>query len=1422
MAITKIKKRSGKIVDFEKNKITEAIWKAAQAVGGKDKELAEQLSDEVVDVLNKKYPDQLITVEDVQDTVEKVLIEEGHAKTSKAYILYRQQHKEIRDLKSMLSKVSVVDDYLDENDWRVKENSNMTYSLQGLNFHISSKIISNYWLDKIYPNEIKQTHNNGDFHIHDLGIFGSYCVGWDLQDLLISGFKGVRGKIEAKPAKHFRVALGQIINFFYTLQGEAAGAQAFSNFDTLLAPFIRYDNLTYKQVKQSIQEFMFNINVPTRVGFQCMSEDTEILTPEGWKKYDEIEKGDTIKTFNLEKKIIEDQKVNNVFRKKYSGTMYNLKNKIQDQLISPEHRVVRRKNQTGEYILEPIEDVMKMKSPFMIPIAAGNKTKPAKISDEQIKLMAWIISEGSVGKPGKNKSSHKISICQSKKNNPKNYKEIKNLLKKLNLEYSEYTSTGLDDENKIKLNTKSSKKIHSWFKTNESVNFIPDILLSMDERQSKLFLETYIKGDGFEGCKISTTSREILDSLQIICVNAGYGFTVLKRKSTIKTKDIFVLRIIKNKETYIQKVKKVKYNGIIWCPNTKNETVIARRNGKVFITGNTPFTNITMDLTVPSYLKDQSVIIGGNPQKEKYGDFQEEMDMFNKAFAEVMLQGDAKGRVFTFPIPTYNITKDFDWSNPKYDLIWEMTAKYGIPYFCLDKNTELITDHGIKKICDVKKTDKVLGDNGKFIKILMKNKRISDKNIILYGNNYKIICSDNHKFLTKKGLKMAGNLSLNDELMKYDERIVFENGMYLDNYSKNFFKTDNLSNIKNEKFIELIPNKKIKKPLKFEYQKNRFQTTLKDIKIPNDLNETLMELIGIIIGDGYLKKNVLKITNADKEILNFVKKTIKKEFNIKTMETKAGKSKICKELSSNSAILLSFLEHIGINGNCYTKRIPEICFFRSEKEIGSLLRGMFDTDGNVTLNNKKDHIISISFANKELMNDTLLLLAKIGIIGKLNKLRNGKRIVITGERNINLFKEKIGFRIKRKNTLLSSLSISNPKPSIGDEIVSLKDAVNIDKHYKYQNKEFVRIKSNKKEPYLFVSGYQKKSIPMKINKIEIEEKRRTLYDITIDSKKHLFVLKNGIISHNSNFINSDMKPEDARSMCCRLRIDNKELRKRGGGLFGANPLTGSVGVVTINMPRIGYLSKTEEEFFERLDNLMDLAKESLEIKRKVIEGFTERGLYPYSKYYLRSVKEKEGKYWQNHFSTIGLVGMNEALLNFLKEDITSEKGISFAEKVLEHMRDRMREYQEETGHMYNLEATPAEGTSFRLAKKDKEKYPDIVAANEENQRNGKPAYYTNSSQLPVGYTSDLFEALDLQDRLQTKYTGGTVLHGFVGEKMPSPESTKRLVRKIAENYRIPYFTVTPTFSICPIHGYIQGEHEFCPICENEGGDDDEN
>lgn len=648
-------KRDGSIRDFDADKIVIAIAKAGKATGEITAEGAKRLTETEVMPRIRALKTETPDIEKVQDAVEQSIFAGGFFKTLRAYIVYREQHAKQRDAKhSWIDVESSINEYLNQLDWRVNANANQGYSLGGLILNVSGKVVANYWLNSIYAPEIGLAHRNGDLHIHDLDMLSGYCAGWSLRTLLQEGLNGVPGKVEAGAPKHFSSAAGQIVNFLGTMQNEWAGAQAFSSFDTYMAPYIRKDNLPYEEVLQSIQELIYNLNVPSRWGTQ------------------------------------------------------------------------------------------------------------------------------------------------------------------------------------------------------------------------------------------------------------------------------------------------------------------------------TPFTNLTFDWVCPEDLRNQHPVIAGEEQPFTYGELKPEMDMINRAYIEVMMKGDSKGRVFTFPIPTYNITKDFDWDSPNTLLLFRMTAKYGLPYF-------------------------------------------------------------------------------------------------------------------------------------------------------------------------------------------------------------------------------------------------------------------------------------------------------------------------------------------------------------------------------------------------------------------------------------------------QNFINSDLKPNMIRSMCCRLQLDLRELLKRGNGLFGSAEQTGSIGVVTINCARLGYLFKSDEEgLYKRLDHLLEMARDSLEVKRKVIQRYMDQGLFPYTKRYLGTLR--------NHFSTIGVNGMNEMIRNFTNDehDITDDWGHAFALKMLDHVRSRMVEFQTETGHMYNLEATPAEGTTYRFAKKDKKRFPDILQA-------GTPEhpYYTNSSQLPVGYTDDPFLALEMQDDLQKKYTGGTVLHLYMNEAVSSAEACRELVRRVLTTFRLPYITVTPTFSICPKHGYISGRHDFCPYCDAE-------
>ncbi len=1369
-------KRDGSKANFEEEKISIAIWKAVSAVGGTDKSRSDSIAKDVVVKLNEKYGvDGVVSVEEVQDLVETSLIKGGHDKTAKAYILYRHQRELLRKTEDMVNNFELVSQYVSQEDWRVRENSNMAYSLQGMNFNIAGRVVSNYWLGRVYPKEIASAHKNADIHIHDLDCLAAYCVGWDLKQLLLEGFTGVRGKVASKPAKHLRSALGQIVNFFYTLQGEAAGAQAFSDFDTYLAPFIRYDNLDRKAVKQAIQEFIFNTAVPTRVGFQCMSEDTEILTPQGWASYSDLKEGELIKTFNIKTNKIEDKPIKHLFAREYKGKMFRLRNRIQDQLISPKHRIVRKDFNSTKYVLEEIESVKKLKSPFIIPIAGINSNKGINLSNEEIQLLAWVIAEGSSeNSKNKHRQCGRITIYQSEKVNKNKYEEIISLLKGFAYNFSIKDSVpALGFSTKmIRLNADSSKNIHMCFGDKYDIKQIPKNLFSANQNQARLFLDTYLKADGFEDCKISTTDKKIVDGLQHMCVLAGYGCTVLVRKPTIGTKPIHVLRLIKHSQTYIQRIEEVDYSGTIWCPNTDNETVIARRSGKIFITGNTPFTNITMDLKVPSHIAHDPVIIGGKPMELTYADFQPEMDLLNEVFCEVMTEGDASGRIFTFPIPTYNITEDFDWDSPKHNGIWDMTAKYGIPYFSNYVNSDMKPEDA-RSMCLDGAEEIIVKINGHITRTTFSE---------LIGSFGGEGWSENKQNIQALSLKEDFSLEWSNV--------------------KNFLKTrlTGLRQIRTEdgKFFKASLNH----PVSVLTLNGVEEKCAKDLSVgdyllslksaDNCLNkeyqqigelvfdEELAFFLGYFTADGnYLKKphssvlrgmqftfNASTLENVDK-----IKLITKKLFGYTLKEKKDPRYNSHYAYFYNSK-LSSLFHSVGFKKY---GRVSDLLFNSSKHVIESFLEGFFAGDGY-------DKRFEIHINDLVLAKDLVLLYNLIGVSVSFRQNENSQTIYLHHKKSpsnsngltVNCLSEWVPGFVAKSTYLVPGL---NKGRMVG--LATLQK-------YSAQTEFSEKISSG--------SFY-----PVRVSEIVEFNNTQDFYDVELE-KNHRFVHSLGTITHN----------------CCRLRLDNRMLNKRGGGLFGANPLTGSIGVVTINMARIGYLTKSEEEYFEKLKNLMDLSKESLVIKRKTIEQLTDQGLYPYSKFYLRGIKEQTGGYWTNHFSTIGLLGMNESLINFMNKDITTKEGLAFSVKVLEFMRDRLQEYQTETGDIFNLEATPGEGTSRRFAWADKKQYPNIIVANEKQFNEHKAApYYTNSTQLPVNKSLDLFDALDLQDQLQTKYTGGTVFHVFLGEKIPSRDATKNLVKKIAANYKMPYFSITPTFSVCPIHGYIEGEHEYCPICEKE-------
>lgn len=1004
----KIKKRDGRIVPFDIQKITAAIFKAGHATGEFGKKEAQKISDLVVERLFKEgFDGNLATVEEVQDIVEEAIMRGGFLKTAKAYILYRELHRRAREIGALVDVEELIGGYIDRLDWRVRENANMTYSLQGLNIHVSTAVSAKYWLNQLYAPEAKDAHEEGDLHIHDLYLLAPYCCGWELKDFLIHGFGGVPGKIESRPPNHFKTALGQLVNFLYTLQGEAAGAEAVSSFDTLLAPFIHYDGLNYKQVKQAIQEFLFNMNVPTRVGFQ------------------------------------------------------------------------------------------------------------------------------------------------------------------------------------------------------------------------------------------------------------------------------------------------------------------------------TPFTNVTLDLEVPNYMKKEPVIIKGELQKKTYGDFQKEMDMFNQAFAEMMMEGDAKGRVFTFPIPTYNITKDFKWERKVLEPVWEMTAKYGIPYFANFVNADMKPEDA-RSMCFPGNT-KIIYKEGKNSRY----RRTTIRNLVNNWNPKK----DFYLFINGKWVEIRESFKLK-------------------NTSGKIVKVT----LKNGEVIKMTPAH----PAMIVENGNLKQVSAKDLKIGDIVpiakqvyegrlgDFDLGRFLGLYVSEGGITKEntvYFSFNKREKELQEFVRKIAEERFAFPVHTTEDPRWDTV-QVWVKSRASVEWVKKYCTTERASKKHLLSPLYGMSEDFRLGVLVGVFQGDGY-------ERDVELHTTNKRLRDDIADLARSIGInYTKRTNLHNTK-----GETQFTSYVLRL-CRDSLRSLLPYFKSIRASTSSI------FKD---------------------------FGKFYG-----VKIKSIKIQNYHAPVYDFEVNSNEHLFQLANGVITHN----------------CCRLRLDNRELRRRGGGFFGANPLTGSIGVVTINLPRIAYLSRTKKEFFERLEDLMGIARRSLIAKRRVLENFTENGLYPYSRVFLSKIKQGFGKYWYNHFSTIGIIGGNEACLNLFGKNLGTQEGQKFMRGVLDFMNDRLRDFQAKDDQMYNLEATPAEGTSYRLARIDKEKYADIIFANKEAAKRGAAPYYTNSTQLPVDLTDDLFEALDLQDELQCQYSGGTVFHSFLQERPPA-EMIKKLVQRITKSYSLPYFTITPTFSICMEHGYIAGEHKTCPKCERE-------
>jgi len=1007
-------KRSGRKVKFDSNKITQALKKAGEVTEEFDEKTAEKLTIKVLRLAQQVVQDRNPTVEDIQDCVEEILLNSPYKKSAKACIIYREQHDKIREITSNFN-VGVVNQYLKKKDWQVQENSNQGFSLQGLNNYVSSEVTKTYWLNEIYPKEIREVHLNGDLHIHDLSYLSVYCVSSQehiitcngskvakdvkIGDKLI-GFDGVGFK-PTQVVEVFSREVEELLEIEFEYYGKKQKIRVTGEHPLLTT-------VGWKEAKLLVPGDEILTATPKDLfSFRCeygcyRNRKDTISMKEALKELNRKRKDKSFvkkwkknckkaqkKEARYKKLLWKDKDWRNKMMqsRRDSGMYQDTSKRMQKNNPMTNKRVAKKAIKTrtnrGTGFFEtnnPMRDPIKKKEIMKKAMSRRLPSNPEKRVIEIIKenkLPIYYVGKAGlfVGKYNPDfvdESGNKlVEVFTTKMFN----KDRTPDMERKKEYYAKRGKKCLLLNTDILSNKQIGSKLRNFVSNGAKILKIKRLTgKQCGERKYKYKVVNFhcephnnfvIKGlishncvgwdlydllmNGFGGVRVKTESKPAKHLSSALGQIINFFYTLQGEAAgaqAFSNFDTLLAPFIKYDKLSYKNVKQLLQEFIF------NINVPTRAGFQA------PFTNITFDLMVSPIYEYNKVIVGGKKQKEYYKDFQREMDIFNKAFLEVMLEGDAKGTVFTFPVPTYNITKVFDWDNSNADLLWEVTSKYGLPYF-------------------------------------------------------------------------------------------------------------------------------------------------------------------------------------------------------------------------------------------------------------------------------------------------------------------------------------------------------------------------------------------------------------------------------------------------SNFINSDMKPEDARSMCCRLRLDTRHLENRGGGLFGANPLTGSVGVVTINMPRLGYLSKNQDEFLDKLDKLMCLAKESLEIKRKVLEKFTEENLYPYTKFYLRSVKERFGQYWKNHFSTIGLVGMNEACLNLVKENIGSVNGHKFTLKVLDFMRKKLIEFQKETGNNYNLEATPAESTAYRLAKLDKKEFEDIICANEEEYKKGAVEYYTNSTQLPVGYTDDFLQVLDLQDKIQTKFTGGTVLHLFIGEKRPSNESIKILVKKICENYQLPYFTITP-------------------------------
>jgi len=1251
MGIDQVIKRDGRRVPFDRKRIENAIYAAARAVGnGESRQWAETLSWAVTGILEERFgrEERPPHVEEIQDIVEEVLIKSGHPQIAKAYILYRQKRAEARAAEQMLlDTTKLVDDYLDQTDWRVSENSNMNYSLQGLNFYLASSIAARYWLHKIYPPEVQKAHIEGDLHIHDLGMLSSYCAGWDLQDLLIRGFGGVPAKIESRPPRHLRTALGQLVNFFYTLQGEVAGAVAVSNFDTLLAPFIRYDRLDEAGVRQAVQEFVYNINVPTRVGFQTpFTNLTMDLTPPSTLRDQPVIIGGKPQ----EATYGEFQPEMDLLNRAFAEIM--LEGDARGRVFSVDYASYVLVREKGEVRLVPIGEYIDGKMATASPSRIEhNQAEVLDVGDLGIETIG--IQEGKVG-----------------------WQRVRYLVRHPADQVLKITTVGGFN---VSVTPAHSVLVlrNGEIVACEAGHLEPgDYLLSPrtlqlgQENVSEISLAPAL-------AKINPTGR-------IPIVASGLE-TVLK--AILEREPVY--RDAKNRR-YRNSLRRIKARYGIATQKTISVEG-ARR-----IIGDAEQMGIVVSPALKSLVEADLIFLrvrSIQKQPTTTGmvyDFSTDSESF---LANQILVHN------TFPIPTYNITRDFNWENPALEPIWDMTARYGIPYWGNYINSDMRPEDA-RSMCPLHPDTEVI----------VRGRRQGQLHVRTIHDVYHTAREGVQYEVLFNGRWLPGRVvSVPTEGCR---EFTLSNGtrVALDLRHEQPVKRGR------GRPIELLTAAEIREGMYLPFN----ATPLGDQQDNYDAGFA----VGAFLGDGSYDEGALNYAlNIEARVARRLHNFFTRNGFAVSQDPQQGQVVLLRVGGSGNAAEAWMAQFVA-GRNASQKALTARAFQMGHNFLRGILDGWYATDGG-----NRGRIYTIS---EHLCRDFAILCGLLGL---------GYRVDLQGDARAGRYEGK-AFTLKFHN-----------RTSYG-------------RHFFYEDGFWW---------YPVVS-------------IRPLDHDGLVYCFAVDSEEHLFQLANGLITHN-----------------CRLRLDNRELRRRLGGLFAAAPLTGSVGVVTINLPRLAYLAEDEADFHLRLERLMEIARTSLEIKRKMLENLTERGLYPYSRHYLEAVKRQTGAYWSNHFSTIGLLGMNEACLNLLGVGIAHPEGKALAVRTLNFMRQVISRFQEETGNLYNLEATPAEGASYRLARADRKRYPNIRTA-------GTPEtpYYTNSTHLPVSYSDDLFEVLEHQDELQTLYTGGTVLHIFLGERLHHGKQARRLVRLITENYRLPYFTITPTFSICPVHGYIPGEHFYCP------------